>query len=107
MTGMSMARRTRSGTGLGPGMCRKWRPWPMMTSHLPYPDQAWYTILHSFFGLAICILNSNLTSTTEVPQSNVDLMKSTIPESGVPIGKNPDEAANRAEASLHGEILIR
>ena len=27
MTGMSMARSTRSGTGLGPGMCRKWRPW--------------------------------------------------------------------------------
>ena len=26
MTGMSMARSTRSGTGLGPGICRKWRP---------------------------------------------------------------------------------
>ena len=26
MTGMSMARRMRSGTGVGPGICRKWRP---------------------------------------------------------------------------------
>ena len=26
ITGMSMARSTRSGTGLGPGICRKWRP---------------------------------------------------------------------------------
>ena len=26
MTGMSMARRIRSGTGVGPGICRKWRP---------------------------------------------------------------------------------
>jgi hypothetical protein len=24
---MSMARSTRSGTGLGPGICKKWRPW--------------------------------------------------------------------------------
>jgi hypothetical protein len=27
ITGMSMARSTRSGTGLGPGICKKWRPW--------------------------------------------------------------------------------
>ena len=26
ITGMSMARRMRSGTGVGPGICRKWRP---------------------------------------------------------------------------------
>src|ERR1700722_15572954 len=26
MIGVSMARRTRSGTGVGPGICRKWRP---------------------------------------------------------------------------------
>src|SRR5215467_169970 len=26
MIGVSMARRTRSGSGVGPGMCRKWRP---------------------------------------------------------------------------------
>src|SRR6266850_1551832 len=26
MTGMSIARRMRSGTGVGPGICRKWRP---------------------------------------------------------------------------------
>src|ERR1700688_3127716 len=26
MSGISIARRTRSGTGVGPGICRKWRP---------------------------------------------------------------------------------
>ena len=26
MIGVSIARRTRSGSGEGPGMCRKWRP---------------------------------------------------------------------------------
>src|ERR1044072_6038068 len=26
ITGMSIARRMRSGTGVGPGICRKWRP---------------------------------------------------------------------------------
>src|SRR5689334_22999039 len=26
MIGVSMARRIRSGSGVGPGMCRKWRP---------------------------------------------------------------------------------
>src|SRR4051812_12763910 len=26
MIGVSMARRMRSGTGVGPGICRKWRP---------------------------------------------------------------------------------
>src|SRR5215472_4624567 len=26
MIGVSMARRTRSGRGVGPGICRKWRP---------------------------------------------------------------------------------
>src|SRR4029453_12463526 len=26
MVGLSMARRMRSGTGVGPGICRKWRP---------------------------------------------------------------------------------
>src|SRR5215471_3157383 len=26
MIGVSMARKTRSGSGVGPGMCRKWRP---------------------------------------------------------------------------------
>src|SRR5262249_52364233 len=26
MIGVSMARRMRSGSGVGPGMCRKWRP---------------------------------------------------------------------------------
>src|SRR5256885_15383324 len=26
MVGMSIARKTRSGTGVGPGICRKWRP---------------------------------------------------------------------------------
>src|SRR3954470_2661 len=26
MTGISIARRMRSGTGVGPGICRKWRP---------------------------------------------------------------------------------
>ena len=31
MTGISMARSTRSGTGLGPGMFRKWRPWCLVT----------------------------------------------------------------------------
>jgi hypothetical protein len=26
MIGLSIARMTRSGSGLGPGICRKWRP---------------------------------------------------------------------------------
>jgi len=26
MIGVSIARSTRSGSGVGPGMCRKWRP---------------------------------------------------------------------------------
>src|SRR5882762_8912935 len=26
MIGVSMARKTRSGSGVGPGICRKWRP---------------------------------------------------------------------------------
>jgi hypothetical protein len=26
MTGMSIARKTRSGIGVGPGICKKWRP---------------------------------------------------------------------------------
>ena len=26
MIGVSIARRMRSGTGVGPGICRKWRP---------------------------------------------------------------------------------
>ena len=34
-------------------------------------------------------------------------MKSTIPESGVPIGNIPENDTDRAEASLHGEILSR
>src|SRR6202030_3032253 len=42
MTGISMARSTRSGTGLGPGMFRKWRPWCMvMDSSLVLPDEAY------------------------------------------------------------------
>src|ERR1700742_4022505 len=38
ITGMSIARRMRSGTGVGPGICRKWRPavrdefWTMVPS---------------------------------------------------------------------------
>ena len=35
MTGMSMARRTRSGTGLGPGICRKCRPWCAVMAGIP------------------------------------------------------------------------
>jgi len=34
-------------------------------------------------------------------------MKSTIPESGIPIAKPADNGTNRAELSLHGEILTR
>src|SRR5579872_3688913 len=42
-----------------------------------------------------------------VPPTIVAQMKSTIPESGVPIGNIPENDTDRAEASLHGEILSR
>jgi DNA-binding GntR family transcriptional regulator len=43
-----------------------------------------------------------------VPQTTVTPMKSTIPESGVPLVKIADNGgADRSEASLHGEILAR
>ena len=42
-----------------------------------------------------------------VPQTTVAAMKSTIPESGVPIAKPADSGPERGEPSLHGEILSR
>src|SRR3984885_2087844 len=52
MTGISMARSTRSGTGLGPGMFRKWRPWCWVMAS----SSAWLfsrsPILHSIYRAA-------------------------------------------------------
>lgn len=55
MTGMLMARKTRSGTGLGPGICRKWRPWGVLmdSSRDPKFENDGH-VLHSFFASATC-----------------------------------------------------
>src|SRR3954467_4364897 len=95
---MSMARRTRSGTGLGPGICRKCRPCRMITSQKA-PREIFCIHFLSFqpnFGIRF------RSSTPQIPKTTVMQMKSTIPETGAPITQS-----DRQEASLHGEILLR
>jgi len=47
------------------------------------------------------------TSTRPTEQTTVLQMKSTIPDTGVPIARPASNGGDRQEASLHGEILLR
>src|SRR6266478_4683062 len=99
-----MARSTRSGTGLGPGICRKWRPWCCVTdSSLVL---AGGHILHSIPPTAtnkLCtILVDAFPSTAYVPA-----MKPLIPDDtpSQALGGATDRL--REDQSLHDEILTR
>src|SRR3974390_211742 len=99
MTGMSMARSTRSGTGLGPGIFRKWRPWCLLMESsliLPYCIQ--------FVGQQH--LNCVRFWSTALPSPRMLARMKPI---------NPDDARSlaldaerpREELSLHDEILSK
>src|SRR6266704_1749545 len=102
MTGMSMARRTRSGTGLGPGICKKWRPWCcVMNSSSDLRD-----ILHSIHGASTKILCTfRSTSSPSTPMFRA--MKPLIPSDATSKALNAGADSDREDQSLHDEILTR
>src|SRR5712672_2705018 len=102
MTGISMARSTRSGTGLGPGICRKWRPWCCVTDSSSF----WLpNILHSIFPTTTHKLCTILVDAF-VPTAYVPVMKPLIPDDTTPQVLDRTERT-REDQSLHDEILTR
>src|SRR6267142_1795691 len=84
ITGMSMARRMRSGTGVGPGICRKWRPavrdefcgmeepelWQMCAGSIQYGDAA---DDYAIFRLMTKLLEEAIEKIRDMPEADQDL----------------------------------
>src|SRR5258707_4526031 len=102
MTGMSMARRTRSGTGLGPGICKKWRPWCwVMDSSC---DLGAYCIQFTAPQPKYCV---HFGSTPSPSTPIFDPMKPLIPNDATSKALNAGADSDREDQSLHDEILTR
>src|SRR3984893_7477656 len=104
MTGMSMARSTRSGTGLGPGICKKWRPWCLVMVpsfdliYVPYCIQFWR---HQPNNCSHFLVDDLPYKAYGWP------MKPLIPSDATSVAFAADGPSDREDQSLHDEILTR
>src|ERR1700733_6239953 len=121
MTCLSMARSTRSGTGLGPGICRKWCPWCWDTKYLaelPGWDGSagWpksnncihsYTLQYVFeFQVQPRLESPNEISVTAMSDAAKSRMQ-TLPPSPESDSVQSTENTKSTVVSLHGEVLSR